>query len=400
MRAFVAMSFKKTFTPVFQVIKNVCDAHRASPFRADQLKVADEGNVFDEILREISLCDFMIADASHEVDPALCNLDVIYQLGIARHAKKPTIILTQNPDNLPFDLKQQRTLKYTLQQKELAFMEGRLHELMGSICDRVKKTSKIHAAPPIPAKGGTRQLPKEGRNWRRKKAIQMPKGRNARGPYKDGANDHRRRAFYDESSSQWDMFESDMSALAKKLSPSWVHGASEIGWVHHHLRNFANEGRFLEHLHIVAQGTNSGGGGFKIGDEIVDGYWEAYRFGAMIANVLCVPGTITLWASGSGQDNGTLGSTILGLAMGSGCKVAGLTCNLVLNKKNEARWRAAQDEGAWQRGSQQARLWNVAYPNGAFERGNEMSPLEGDRAIPFGPVDISGFRENEAEEDA
>jgi len=48
MRAFVAMSFKKTFAPVFQVIKNVCDAHNASPFRADQLKVADDGNVFDE----------------------------------------------------------------------------------------------------------------------------------------------------------------------------------------------------------------------------------------------------------------------------------------------------------------------------------------------------------------
>ena len=65
------------------------------------------GPIINDILRSIQESDYIIADLTEQ------NPNVYYELGLAHASGKPVILITQNIDSLPFDLRHQRIIEYS-----------------------------------------------------------------------------------------------------------------------------------------------------------------------------------------------------------------------------------------------------------------------------------------------
>lgn len=73
--------------------------------RADDLY--EPGPVMGRLLRMIREADYLIADLTGR------NPNVFYELGYAQALGKKTILLTQDLEDVPFDLRHQRVIEYS-----------------------------------------------------------------------------------------------------------------------------------------------------------------------------------------------------------------------------------------------------------------------------------------------
>ncbi len=105
MKAFVIMSFSSEFDDIYTMgIKICCKENGFTAIRLDE-QIFDEG-MLDRIYHEITTADIIIAELSNK------NPNVFYELGFAHALNKKCILLTQEIDNIPFDLKHKRHIKY------------------------------------------------------------------------------------------------------------------------------------------------------------------------------------------------------------------------------------------------------------------------------------------------
>ncbi len=105
MNAFVIMPFSKDFDDVYNFgIKETAKEHEVNAFRLDE-QLFDEG-MLERIYKEIQEADFIIADLSGK------NANVFYELGFAHALDKLCILVTNDVDNIPFDLKHKRHIVY------------------------------------------------------------------------------------------------------------------------------------------------------------------------------------------------------------------------------------------------------------------------------------------------
>jgi hypothetical protein len=109
MKCFVIMPFKETFDPVFSAIKDVaCSSIPEANFECYWLKdVHAAGRITDDIITGLSGATFCIADLSGN------NPNVMWETGYAMALGKPTILIGQDVESLPFDLKSHRVLSYS-----------------------------------------------------------------------------------------------------------------------------------------------------------------------------------------------------------------------------------------------------------------------------------------------
>jgi hypothetical protein len=103
--AFVLMPFGEEFSDVYEHLISGCltDAGHAVK-RADDIK--SQRNILGDILEGIVQSDLVIADLTG------ANPNVYYELGIAHTLNKKAILLTQEIDELPFDLRSYRVVGY------------------------------------------------------------------------------------------------------------------------------------------------------------------------------------------------------------------------------------------------------------------------------------------------
>ena len=105
--AFVIMPFDEDFDSVYtHFIRPVLEAAGYQVERADD--IASQQSILKDILNSIRQDDLIIADLTS------LNPNVFYELGIAHALQKRVILLTQNIDEVPFDLKPYRLLEYSL----------------------------------------------------------------------------------------------------------------------------------------------------------------------------------------------------------------------------------------------------------------------------------------------
>lgn len=105
MNAFVIMPFSKDFDDVYNLgIKETAKEHGVNAFRLDE-QLFEEG-MLERIYKEIQESDFIIADLSDK------NPNVFYELGFAHALDKLCLLVTNNVDNIPFDLKHKRHIVY------------------------------------------------------------------------------------------------------------------------------------------------------------------------------------------------------------------------------------------------------------------------------------------------
>lgn len=100
----VMMPFKSEFKPVWEAIQRTVYDVGLNCERADS--IWDEDSIMDDIVGLLWRARIVITDyTSH-------NANVFYETGIAHTLGRKCIPLTQRTDEIPFDLKHLRTLKY------------------------------------------------------------------------------------------------------------------------------------------------------------------------------------------------------------------------------------------------------------------------------------------------
>lgn len=128
---FVIMPFREEFDYLYRAyIKKVCENLGLSCKRADDLYSSKP--IIQDIWSLIYNSKVIIADCSTK------NPNVMYELGIAHVIGKEVILITQDVDDIPFDLRHLRHLPYTYAPHSISNFENELinairssHSLLG-----------------------------------------------------------------------------------------------------------------------------------------------------------------------------------------------------------------------------------------------------------------------------
>ena len=100
--------------------------------RADDL--ANAQSIMKDIVSEISNTDIVIADLTSQ------NPNVFYELGLSHAMNKPTILLVQDIDDVPFDLKPYRVITYG---EHFTEMDRARNDLADRLTGAIRGTTKF-----------------------------------------------------------------------------------------------------------------------------------------------------------------------------------------------------------------------------------------------------------------
>lgn len=128
---FVLMPFGDPFNIVFDTIEEALKGLMTCT-RADDLKLGEP--ILERILRGISTAELIIADLTGR------NANVFYELGLAHTRTKNVLLLTQNIEDLPFDLKHLFCHQYSTNSMDA------LDSLRGIVC-RAAEEIRARALP-------------------------------------------------------------------------------------------------------------------------------------------------------------------------------------------------------------------------------------------------------------
>lgn len=108
MNCFVIMPFGPEFDDVYQAIKHSVESASQAPdhrcFRLDESRPA--GRITERLLAELRSASICVADITGT------RPNVMWELGFAMALAKPTVIVTQDSDPLPFDIKDLQSIEY------------------------------------------------------------------------------------------------------------------------------------------------------------------------------------------------------------------------------------------------------------------------------------------------
>ena len=103
--AFVLMPFSESLSEVYDfLIKGSLESVGYIVKRADDIK--SQRNILEDIIKEIINSDLIVADLTDS------NPNVYYELGIAHALGKNVVLITQEIEELPFDLRSYRVISY------------------------------------------------------------------------------------------------------------------------------------------------------------------------------------------------------------------------------------------------------------------------------------------------
>ena len=103
----VLMPFLPELRPIYEDhIKSVASKLGMTAARADDFFTA--GNIIEEVWTAIVTAKVIIADCTGR------NPNVFYEIGLAHAVGKPVILITRDQEDVPFDLRQRRYIRYEL----------------------------------------------------------------------------------------------------------------------------------------------------------------------------------------------------------------------------------------------------------------------------------------------
>jgi hypothetical protein len=134
---FVLMPFEKEYDDIYALgIKAACADAGGYCERVDEQLF--EGSILDRIYNQISKADLIVADMSGR------NANVFYEVGYAHALGKRVVLLTKDPNDIPFDLKHQPHIVYG----------GRITDLKDELLRRVAwafSNPQVGAQDPAPS---------------------------------------------------------------------------------------------------------------------------------------------------------------------------------------------------------------------------------------------------------
>lgn len=108
------------------VIRPTLEAQGVKVGRADEL---DLQNIMAAVVRGITTAHIIIAEITTR------NPNVMYELGVAHALEKPVIILTQDIEQVPFDLRAYRVIRYSPHFAAIGSLTKTLEELVSALRD-------------------------------------------------------------------------------------------------------------------------------------------------------------------------------------------------------------------------------------------------------------------------
>jgi len=136
---FVLMPFSEKFDAVYRtLISPVVAELGLTVVRADELSAP--GSIIEQIRVAIQQARLFVVDLTGN------NANVMYELGLAQAAGKPTVLLSQDLSRLPFDVQAQRIIKYdgTNPQSSQSHLRAALKTVLSS--DRLAKAELLFAS--------------------------------------------------------------------------------------------------------------------------------------------------------------------------------------------------------------------------------------------------------------
>lgn len=100
----VMMPFSSDFTPVYKVVKKACRELGYEAVRVDE--IFGPGKIIDDVFSTIVQGRLTVCDLTGR------NPNVLYEAGLAHARGRDVIFLTQNKEDVPFDLQQIRHIPY------------------------------------------------------------------------------------------------------------------------------------------------------------------------------------------------------------------------------------------------------------------------------------------------
>jgi len=131
---FVLMPFATTLTDVYtDHIKKVADSLSLIAKRGDDFFSAH--HVMADIWQAIWFSRVIVADCTGK------NPNVFYEIGVAHTIGRPVILITQNDDDVPFDLRAIRYLKYKFTPRGMEEFEARLAATLRTVLNDQRPSS-------------------------------------------------------------------------------------------------------------------------------------------------------------------------------------------------------------------------------------------------------------------
>lgn len=122
LKAFVLMPFDPEFDRIFNdLIKPALEEVGYDVNQADDIR--SQQNILKDIVRGIAEADLVVADLT------TANPNVFYELGISHTMQRPTVLLTQSIEDVPFDLKSYRVIPYSVRFDEAPQLSQTLRKL-------------------------------------------------------------------------------------------------------------------------------------------------------------------------------------------------------------------------------------------------------------------------------
>lgn len=122
---FVLMPFKETWSnEIYKLIKTTIESLGFQCLRADDL---NGQIIIEDIWIKINQAGFIIADVTNK------NPNVMYEVGIAHTVGRPTLLLTQNIKEIPFDFNHLRHIEYRNSVSGASELKKKLKEAINDI---------------------------------------------------------------------------------------------------------------------------------------------------------------------------------------------------------------------------------------------------------------------------
>lgn len=136
-KAFVLMPFDKEFDAIFNnLIRPPLEEIGYDVKRADS--DLNQENILKDVMRGIAGADLVVVDLTST------NANVLYELGISHTMQRSTVLLTQSIEDVPFDLRSYRMIRYSIHFNEAPKLSKELKEI-----GEGAKTGKIRFSNPV-----------------------------------------------------------------------------------------------------------------------------------------------------------------------------------------------------------------------------------------------------------
>ncbi len=123
----VMMPFAAEFRPVYAAMKRCCESHQLRCLRADDIWA--DSTIIQDVFALLFVSRIVIVDFSGK------NSNVMYETGIAHTLGKHVVPITQSIDDVPFDLRSHRVLKYLPNQQGMKRLEEQLSKRLATLLE-------------------------------------------------------------------------------------------------------------------------------------------------------------------------------------------------------------------------------------------------------------------------